>query len=270
MLRLLREPTAPLVAPLVGVSLLYRYGGDGVGRGGGFLLLQRGQKVSDPCLRASELLLVMCVDEAAASAEADATWRLDPSVQALAGEARRALLGEPRPPLPYFEHLARAMVVAAKAAAERKPRRRGAFLSKPRRERVLQAIEARLGEPLSVDQLAAVAGMSRARFAAAFSATMGQSPMAYVRARRLERVRRELEGGEGDLARLAVRCGFSSHAHMTTAFCGAFGLPPSAYRARFSELQAGGDDSPGGGVCMGGMVSEARVGRARSDRGLRA
>ncbi len=150
-----------------------------------------------------------------------------------------------RPPLPYFEHLARALVLAGLAAAERREERRAARLPRPRLDRVLGEIEERLREPLSVGQLARLAGMSRARFATAFKETMGQSPMAYVRDRRLEAVRRALEAGERDLSRIALRCGFSSHAHMSTSFRCAFGLSPSAYRAKFQSACVPAGDSDG-------------------------
>jgi transcriptional regulator GlxA family with amidase domain len=64
----------------------------------------------------------------------------------------------------------------------------------------------------------------------------------------LEAVRSVLEAGETDLARLAARCGFSSHAHMTRAFGAAFGLTPSAYRARFQQVHRGEASSHSGGA----------------------
>lgn len=76
----------------------------------------------------------------------------------------------------------------------------------------------------------------------------GPNADAYVRARRLETVRSALEAGETDLARLAARCGFSSHAHMTRAFGAAFGLTPSAYRARFQQVHRGEASSHSGGA----------------------
>jgi len=213
------------------------FGSDPAARGGGHLLLAPGMKAVGSWSASSELLLVTVQGLSVPPSCADGRWRLDASVQALACEMRRGLLLEERPPLPYFGYLARAMFVAAVAAAERRPSIRAPRLPRPKLDRVLREIEERLREPLSVEQLASVAGLSRARFAVAFSATIGLSPMAYVRARRLEAVRRGLETGEQDLARLAARCGFSSHAHMTTAFRSAFGLSPSVYRSRFSGVK---------------------------------
>lgn len=218
-----------------GAALLYLFGSGPVSRSRGFTLLAPGASPTEAWCDSSEVLWVVCREMAAPLPHADGRWRQDPAVHALAHEMRRSLLLREPPPLAFFEHLARAMIVAAITALGRPPSRNPPRLAKPKLDRVLRDIEARLREPLSVGDLAQAAGLSRARFAAAFAATMGQSPMAYVRARRLERVRRALEAGEGDLARLAVRCGFSSHAHMTTAFRNAFGVSPSDYRARFSK-----------------------------------
>jgi hypothetical protein len=55
---------------------------------------------------------------------------------------------------------------------------------------------------------------------------------------RLAEARQRLEAGADDLALLAVQTGFSSHAHLTTAFGHAFGLTPQAYRRRLSGLAA--------------------------------
>lgn len=245
--QLLRGPTSPVAPPKTGLALLFLFGSDPVARGGGYLLLSPGDKAAGPWSGTSELLWVVCRDPPSPLAKVNCQWRLDPAVQGLAQEMRRALLLPERPPLPFFDHLARAMVVAAFAAAQRRSQS-APRLPKPKLDRVLKAIEERLREPLSVQQLAAVAGLSRARFAAAFGATMGQTPMAYVRARRLEAVRSALEAGETDLTRLAARCGFSSHAHMTRAFGAAFGLTPSAYRARFPDVNRGEAASQPGGV----------------------
>jgi len=245
--QLLRGPKSPVAPPATGLALLFLFGSDPVARGGGYLLLSPGDRAVGPWSRSSELLWVACRDLAPAQPDANGQWRLDPAVQGLAQEMRRALLLPERPPPPFFDHLARAMVVAAFAAAERRLQP-AATLPKPKLDRVLKAIEERLREPLSVEQLAAVAGLSRARFAAAFVATIGQTPMAYVRGRRLETVRSALEAGESDLARLAARCGFSSHAHMTRAFGAAFGLTPSAYRARFPDVDRGEAASQSGGA----------------------
>jgi AraC family transcriptional regulator len=53
--------------------------------------------------------------------------------------------------------------------------------------RVVAHVEANLGEHISLDQLAALAGMSRFHFARQFRISTGHSPMGYVRHARIER-----------------------------------------------------------------------------------
>jgi transcriptional regulator GlxA family with amidase domain len=55
---------------------------------------------------------------------------------------------------------------------------------------------------------------------------------------RLERAKAWIEEGARDLAAVAARAGFSSHAHFTTAFHKAFGLTPSEHRRRIAQTQA--------------------------------
>jgi AraC family transcriptional regulator len=75
-----------------------------------------------------------------------------------------------------------------------------------------------------------VAGLSRSYFSRAFQAATGESPHQFILARRLAAARKRLDADTGDLALIAVQTGFSSHAHLTTAFGQAFGMTPRAYR----------------------------------------
>jgi transcriptional regulator GlxA family with amidase domain len=53
--------------------------------------------------------------------------------------------------------------------------------------RAKDLVDARYSEPITVDDLAAAAGLSRAHFSRMFSKTFGESPRAYLQTRRLER-----------------------------------------------------------------------------------
>jgi AraC family transcriptional regulator len=98
-------------------------------------------------------------------------------------------------------------------------------------ERARLHIEARLFEPLSLGQLAGAAGLSAYHFTRQFGARFGQSPMAYVRARRLTAAADRLCGGAPpSLIDLAFDCGFDSQECFTRAFKRVFGIPPGLYR----------------------------------------
>jgi AraC family transcriptional regulator len=97
----------------------------------------------------------------------------------------------------------------------------------PRRLRAVEElIEARLGGPLTVAELAGALGLSPGFFIRAFRAAVGRSPHAHILDRRIARARRALAPGR--LTEVALDCGFSSHAHMTAAFRQRLGVTPAS------------------------------------------
>lgn len=97
--------------------------------------------------------------------------------------------------------------------------------------RVVDLVEAQIDQDLRLASLADAASMSLYHFARSFRATTGMSPHAYVLSRRVARARVMLDGNAASLAEVALACGFSSQAHLTTAFRRGLGLTPGAYRA---------------------------------------
>jgi AraC-like DNA-binding protein len=77
-------------------------------------------------------------------------------------------------------------------------------------------IDAHLGEPLGVAELAAQACLSPSQFAARCLAETGQAPMAYVRERRLAAARR-LRAQGLQVQQVARRCGYRSPSALTAA-----------------------------------------------------
>lgn len=84
--------------------------------------------------------------------------------------------------------------------------------------------------PLSLDEIAAEAGMSRYHFLRVFQNQTGETPHRYLTRLRVERARHELEHGSATVAEVALSCGFASRTHFATAFRRQTGLSPSAYR----------------------------------------
>ncbi len=104
------------------------------------------------------------------------------------------------------------------------------------REALLSAmrvtVERELADPdLSPASLAARHHVSVRTVHAAF-ALMGETPAAYIRARRLERARALLRDPSLRVVDVAAACGFRELSTFQRAFRRAHGLPPAAWRAR--------------------------------------
>lgn len=91
--------------------------------------------------------------------------------------------------------------------------------------------DARYTEPITVNDLAAAAGLSRAHFSRVFSRTFGESPHAYLQTRRLERAASLLRYTDRSVADICAMVGLSSVGSFTTTFARVYGTPPAAYRA---------------------------------------
>ncbi|MBS0363801.1 MAG: helix-turn-helix transcriptional regulator [Proteobacteria bacterium] len=210
---------------------------------GAFSLLTPGAPVTLESAEPVETLAVAFACPAAAGLPHQERGQktIDPGVRALAHEIRRVLLNEGDAAMAYLEQLADSLIVRAlmvRGAAQPALPTAGqsrASLARPsltafNLRRVREHIDSRLAERITVNELAAVAGLSRGYFSRAFHAETGESPHNFILARRLEAVRQRLDDGADDLALVAAQTGFSSHGHMTTAFGQAFGVSPRAYR----------------------------------------
>ena len=91
--------------------------------------------------------------------------------------------------------------------------------------------DARYTEPLTVDDLAAAACLSRAHFSREFRRAFGESPYAYLLSRRLERAATLLRGTDYSVATICMQVGLSSVGSFTSSFSRAYGVTPTGYRA---------------------------------------
>jgi AraC family transcriptional regulator len=98
-------------------------------------------------------------------------------------------------------------------------------------QKALWYIESHLAEPLTLDDVAGVAGVSRFHLVRAFAAATGFSVMRYARARRLSKAAQALAAGAPDILSLALDADYSSHEAFTRAFRDHFGVTPEAVRA---------------------------------------
>jgi AraC-like DNA-binding protein len=96
--------------------------------------------------------------------------------------------------------------------------------------RLTEQLDRRLSEPLSLPQMAKMAGVSVSTLYSAFESAHGTTPMAYVKTQRLEAVRRELlalAGEQVSVTDIALRWGFSHLGHFSRSYKLRFGELPS-------------------------------------------
>src|SRR6266536_1072162 len=98
-------------------------------------------------------------------------------------------------------------------------------------QRALWYIESHLAEPVTLDEIAAISGVSRFHIVRAFAAATGLPVMRYVRARRLSEAARSLANGAPDILSLALEADYGSHEAFTRAFRDHFGVTPEMVRA---------------------------------------
>ena len=91
-------------------------------------------------------------------------------------------------------------------------------------------IASNLAKPLSLDGLAALAGLERHHFLRAFKASTGETPHRYVMQRRLAAAALQLARGASPVNQVARDCGFASASHLCHAFRRQFGRSPATLR----------------------------------------
>jgi transcriptional regulator GlxA family with amidase domain len=105
-----------------------------------------------------------------------------------------------------------------------------AALSDAQLSRALLAIHKEPDVAWKIQDLAELAGMSRARFADRFTAVVGMAPIGYLTAWRLIKARAMLAGCDLAMDVIADRCGYASVPSFTRRFKKTFGVGPGTYR----------------------------------------
>ncbi|WP_327402722.1 helix-turn-helix domain-containing protein [Streptomyces sp. NBC_01288] len=96
--------------------------------------------------------------------------------------------------------------------------------------------QGRLGEPLTVAELAARAAVSPATLHRRFRSQLGTTPLAWLTGERVALACRLIERGEERLDVVAARCGLGTGANLRVRLRKETGLSPSAYRRRFGPV----------------------------------
>ncbi|WP_443667681.1 AraC family transcriptional regulator [Jidongwangia harbinensis] len=104
-----------------------------------------------------------------------------------------------------------------------------AALADPQLSVALAAVHADPARSWTVQDLAALAGMSRTTFAERFRARAGETPIAYLTRWRMMLAGERLRSGDDTIARIATSLGYASEPAFNTAFKRVVGVPPRRY-----------------------------------------
>jgi len=112
------------------------------------------------------------------------------------------------------------------------PDRSPGEITDPRLARVVEFMSTHFAEPITLEQLAAQACVSKFHFSRLFTRKVGQTPYRFLVGLRLDVAGRMLRSTDHSVAQIAAACGFSTYANFSTAFVAKFGLSASEYRTK--------------------------------------
>jgi AraC-like DNA-binding protein len=97
-------------------------------------------------------------------------------------------------------------------------------------------IEKHYAEPISMAEMAQLAGLSTTHFNRRFRELLRVTPTQYLRSVRIQAAQNLLANTPNTLAAIAVAVGFTDQSHFTRRFREATGITPSQWRKRFVKL----------------------------------
>lgn len=109
-------------------------------------------------------------------------------------------------------------------------------LSRPQLRRAIEFINDHLAEDFSVEDLAAIVGLSHFHFARLFKSSTGIPPHQYVVRRRVEQAKELLLASGKNIAQIALEVGFCEQSHLASQFKRAYGIAPKAFRRKFLDI----------------------------------
>jgi AraC family transcriptional regulator len=189
----------------------------------------------------SRVLVAECLEQAEGYPHpgdiglADPRFSQDPVIERLAqsllmAEDAGAVFGKL-----YAESVSIAIVtrlLGLRAGAGLPSARRGvAALPKWRVKRAIEYVEAHLGGPITLAELAGATGLTRMHFAAQFRIATGFRPHEYLLRKRIERACDLLLTSDASLVEIALSVGFQTQAHFTTVFKRFVGATPHRWRS---------------------------------------
>ncbi len=97
--------------------------------------------------------------------------------------------------------------------------------------RVSEYMSVHFAEPLTLEDLAATAGMSKYHFARVFRSKVGRTPHAFLADIRRETARRILITADLSIVEVGLACGYRRATHFSAAFSAKYAVAPTAFRA---------------------------------------
>ncbi|HEX8209379.1 MAG TPA: AraC family transcriptional regulator [Longimicrobium sp.] len=169
------------------------------------------------------------VAEEAGRAAAEPAWVVSRDAGLAAAFARWARCGDPGL---EGDTVRWAALVALVCSGEVRVRREPAAV-----RQAIAFLEAHYAEPVPLERLAAVAGVSRFHLVRAFKRQVGLPPHAYQTQLRVAHAMRMLRGG-WSISRAAFATGFAAQSHLHRHFKRVLGITPGQYAARARTLKS--------------------------------
>jgi AraC family transcriptional regulator len=110
-------------------------------------------------------------------------------------------------------------------------------LGSARLRRIKELVHAKMGNDLSLDEMAQSIGLSTAHFARMFRKSTGETPHQFVLRQRVERAKAMLRVPDARILDVAVACGFTTQQHFAQVFRDVSGVSPSQYRQDFLDSE---------------------------------
>lgn len=96
--------------------------------------------------------------------------------------------------------------------------------------KVVEHMGTRLGEPLTLDELSALVGLSRYHFCSAFRRSTGMPPHQWLRVRRMAEAKRLLSDSNLPVTQVALCVGYETSSPFARAFKAVVGMSPMVFR----------------------------------------
>jgi AraC family transcriptional regulator len=112
---------------------------------------------------------------------------------------------------------------------------RGRLLSPLQERRVISRLLDDIARDTSLDELAALCGISRSHFIRAFRQMTGMPPHRWLSMQRVKRAKGLLRETKMPITEIALTCGFADQSHLTRVFTKVFRISPGAWRRQWKD-----------------------------------